>query len=183
VIRAFAALALASAAAATASASTTETLSSKAPWWEKVTLTVTDDGAAHSCTFESSLTPSNAQVCDVDASQAAVAGGSHASATKDGYTRITFERRFNPGTTPDLANLQPGETLLGGQVMALAIDAKGSVKGCKVVAVSGSMKPDYSCEEASAEKFDASAGAAHAQSANREGFMTVLVYGHQEHVV
>ena len=33
--------------------------------------------------------------------------------------------------------------------MTLAIDAAGSVKGCKVVANVGDMTPDYSCKDAS----------------------------------
>jgi hypothetical protein len=66
--------------------------------------------------------------------------------------------------------------LLGKQVMALAIDAAGAVKGCKVVATGGEMTPEYGCTEAQTERFDTVA------SAPRQGFMTVLVYGHEEHV-
>ena len=65
--------------------------------------------------------------------------------------------------------------------MALAIDSAGSVKGCKIVATGGDMTPDYGCKEATAERFEASA--AKAASAGREGVMTILVYGHAEHVV
>jgi hypothetical protein len=65
--------------------------------------------------------------------------------------------------------------------MTLAIDAAGSVKGCKVIATSGDMTPDYSCKDAQAEKFEASA--AKATAAGHEGVMTILVYGHAEHVV
>ena len=101
------------------------------------------------------------------------------SGTKDEYTRITFERRFSPGTQPDLGKLQAGDTLIGGQIMALAIDARGQVKGCKIVAETGSMRPQYGCDEASAERFQASA----ARAPEREGYMAVLVYGHSEHVV
>ncbi len=46
-------------------------------------------------------------------------------------TRITFERRFDPGAAKPKADLATGDTLLGGQMMALAIDPKGSVKGCQ----------------------------------------------------
>ena len=59
------------------------------------------------------------------------------ASAKDQYTRITFERRFSPGAQPDKPALQAGELLLGGQVMALAIDGKGAVEHCQVVATSG----------------------------------------------
>jgi hypothetical protein len=144
-----------------------------------VTVTVSGDGKPQGCKFESSLKPTAPQACDVvgkDASAAASASGAKAE-----YTRITFERRFTPGVQPVAANLQLGETLIGGQVMALGIDARGAVKTCKVVSESGSMKPQYGCAEATAEKFEASA--ATAQEPAREGYMTVMVYGHSEHVV
>jgi len=67
--------------------------------------------------------------------------------------------------------------LLSGQVLALAIDARGAVKGCKVVETSGSVAPNYGCSDAATERFTASA----AQS--RAGYLSVLVYGHSEHVV
>jgi hypothetical protein len=43
------------------------------------------------------------------------------------------------------------------------------------------MTPDYGCKDAAAEKFEASA--AKATATGREGVMTILVYGHAEHVV
>ena len=174
--RAIAALAMASTTAANSPA----TLTSAAPWWERVTVTVTDDGQTHSCRYESSLQPQNGQDCAVVDNEAAMAKSSSA---KDQYTRITFERRFSPGASPHAASLQAGETLLGGRVMALAIDAKGAVKDCRVVATSGSVAPQYGCGDASAERFDASEGPARARAVSREGYMTVLVYGHSEHVV
>src|SRR5947209_14732721 len=73
VFRAIAALALAS---ATAHASTSTTLSSSAPWWERVTVTVTGDGQPRSCRYETSLQPSAAQHCDVSDDQAAVVASS-----------------------------------------------------------------------------------------------------------
>ena len=178
-LRALAALALASATAATASAATsTDTLVSSAPWWEKVTITLDGDGTPQSCQFRSSLSPASAQNCDVDSSQAAMVSK---SSSNEEYTKITFERRFSPGEQPK-TGVEPGETFLGGQMMALAIDPSGSVKDCKVVATSGSMTPEYGCEDASAEKFQASAG--HASNApERQGYMTILVYGHHEHMV
>ena len=175
--RAIAALVLAS-----ATAPSTPTLSSAVPWWERLTVTVTDDGKTQSCHYESSLQPSAAKECSVSSNDPATATRASSSGAKDEFTRITFERRFNPGTKPDMT-LQPGEVLLGGQMMALAIDGAGAVKGCHVVATSGSVTPQYGCSEAEAERFEASAGSTHATAPEREGYMTIIVYGHSEHVV
>ena len=156
-----------------------KTLLPSSSWWERVIVTISGDGKPQGCKFESSLKPTSPQTCDVvgkDAAQATSAGGS-----KGEYTRITFERRFKPGAQPDTGDVQPGETLIGGQVMALGIDARGEVKTCKVVSQSGAMRPQYGCAEATAEKFQASATTAREPA--REGFMTVMVYGHSEHVV
>jgi hypothetical protein len=178
VFRAIAALALAS-----ASAHSTATLTSSVPWWERVTVTVTDDGQARSCHYESSLRTANAQNCSVSGGDAATAKAASSSGSKEEFTRITFERRFSPGAKPEMAKLEPGEVLLSGQMMALAIDGAGAVKHCRIVATSGSVTPQYGCDEAATERFEASAGNAHARTEPREGFMTVLVYGHSEHVV
>ena len=67
--------------------------------------------------------------------------------------------------------------------MALGIDPHGAVKTCKVVSEAGTMKPDYGCDQATAEHFEASAAGPRAAAANREGYMTIVVYGHSEHVV
>ena len=172
--RAIAALGLASAAAHSPA-----TLTSTTPWWERVTVLVADDGRAQSCSYESSLQPNAKQDCTVDGSEAATAKSAGA---KDQFTRLTFERRFSlGGAKPDMV-LGPGETLLGGRVMALAIDERGAVKNCHVVATSGSVTPQYSCQDLQAERFEANAGA-HAGSAPREGYMSIIVYGHSEHVV
>lgn len=171
--RAIAALALASTTAQPAS-----TLSSTAPWWEKVTVTVTGDGEPQSCLYQTSSNPKGARNCDVVGAQAAAVTGSD-SGTKGQYTRITFERRFSPGAKPS-TDLAPGETFLGGQMMALAINGAGEVKNCKLVATTGSMLPQYGCKEAAAERFAANAGSA---AEPREGYMTILVYAHAEHVV
>lgn len=181
VIRTLAALTLLTVSAHSLAASNPkaeEALSSSASWWERVTVTMSGDGKAQSCRYESSLRPEAAKDCDVTGDQASAANGSGAS-NKSDLTRITFERRFTPGASPASSELQPGETLLGQQVMALAIDQAGSVKGCKVVAASGAMTPDYGCKEAEAEKFEASA----AKPSGSEGLMTIIVYGHAEHVV
>lgn len=167
--------------AATASATAPSALISTAPWWEKVTVTIDGNGKAESCRYESSLKPSDPEACDVASTQAATV--SKASDSKGEVTQITFERRFTPGTTPAKPDLKTGDTLLGGQMMALAIDSKGAVKDCKIVAASGAMRPDYSCDDASAEKFQASAGPAQKAVTEHEGYMTILVYGHSEHMV
>jgi hypothetical protein len=174
VFRAIAALALAS-----ASTHPTATLTTSASWWERITVTVSGDGQTHSCRYETSLQAGSGDNCGVAGDAAALAkiGGA-----KDQYTRITFERRFSPGAKVEAAALQPGETLLGGQVMALAIDPRGAVKNCRIVATSGALTPQYGCDEAAAERFDASAGE-HARAEAREGYMSILVYGHSEHVV
>jgi hypothetical protein len=175
-----AALFVASAAVATAAAgSSSDTLVSNSAWWEKVTVTISGDGKPESCRYETSLKPTADQYCDVASSQAAMV--SKASESKGEVTKITFERRFDPGAAPAKANLQTGDTLLGGQMMALAIDPRGSVKGCRIVAQSGSMQPAYGCDEAQAERFQASVGGV--QKEERDGYMTILVYGHSEHMV
>ena len=176
-IRAIAALALAS-----VSTHPSATLTTSTPWWERVTVTVTDDGKARSCHYESSLGAGKAQDCSVEDNAAAATKTSSSPVSKNEYTRITFERRFSPGVKADTPKLQAGELLLGGQVMALAIDSKGAVEHCQVVAISGSVTPEYGCDEASAERFEASATTA-AKAPAREGYMTIIVYGHSEHVV
>lgn len=146
-------------------------------WWEKLTVTIAGNGEAQGCLYETSQEPGATTPCEVDSGGAAVAD---ASGAKSDLTRITFERRFSPGASPDAGDVSPGDTLLGGQVMALAIDPAGRVAGCRVVAKSGAMVPDYGCREARAERFKASAatGAAAAEPA----FMTIIVYGHSEHL-
>jgi hypothetical protein len=180
-----AALILASAAGAlgattaAATASSDSTLVSAAPWWEKVTVTLGGDGTPEACRYETSLNPAKAEDCDVGSTPAAAA--TKEAGDKGEITRITFERRFTPGEAPAKPNLQIGDTLLGGQIMALAIDAKGSVRNCRIVAASGSMRPEYGCEDAQAEKFQASFGSPK-KDAERDGYMTIIVYGHSEHM-
>jgi hypothetical protein len=191
VFTAIAALALASATAHPISGHpisnpATPALNPNSPWWERVTVTVTDDGQTQSCSYQTSQRPDNAKACSVVGGEAALAktsSSSSSSGAKDQVTRITFERRFSPEAKAELTDLKPGDVLIGGQVMALAIDAAGAVKGCKVVATSGSVTPQYGCDEAAAERFEASAATAHAHAANHAGYLTVLVYGHSEHVV
>ena len=175
--RAIAALALAS-----ASAQTAPQLLSTNPWWEKVTVTIAGDGKPQSCNYVSSLTPGASKTCDVVGGKDGQGGfGGSPTNSKGEYTRLTFERRFHLGAIEAAdGKLDPGDTLLGRQVMSLAIDPGGAVKGCKIVSATGTMTPDYGCSDAAAEHFEASAGKSAATA--REGFMTILVYGHAEHV-
>lgn len=180
-MRKIAAIILASAAGAlgaTAYASSTATLVSNAPWWERITVTMSGDGKPEACRYETSLKAAS-ESCDVASSAASMA--TKASESKGEVTRITFERRFTPGPAPAKPDLAAGDTLLGGEMMALAIDPHGTVKNCKVVAQSGEMRPEYSCDDATAERFQASVGGT--QKAERDGYMTILVYGHSEHMV
>lgn len=177
--RTIAALALASAGSLAAAATTNvSALDSSSPWWERVTVTIAGNGQPEACRFESSVGPGSAKECQVQASQAAME--KTASGAKDSYTRITFERRFSPDWQPDATQAPAGDMLLGRQVLSLAIGGKGAVQGCQVVAASGDMRPEYGCKEASAEKFSASASTAHP---TRQAYMTILVYGHSEHLV
>jgi hypothetical protein len=143
-------------------------------------VTISGDGKAQSCLYQSSLKPGSQEACDAGMNEAASSQASSAS-SKGELTRITFERRFTPGAAPQqTAALQTGDTLLGGQVMALGIGPRGEVKTCKVVAVTGEMQPSYGCSEASAERFNASV---RSRAAERDGYMTIIVYGHSEHMV
>lgn len=176
-LAALAAAAVSAAASAVPSNALAPALMAHAPWWETVTVTIAADGKAQGCEYRTSTLP-GAKACDVvGPAQAGDAGGA-----KDQYTRLTFERRFRPaagGIAED--TLPSGDTLIGRQVLALAIDAKGAVAGCKIVAATGDMTPEYGCKEAAAEKFDASAASDRGQA--RAGYMSILVYGHAEHVV
>ena len=154
-------------------------LSSTAPWWEKVTVTIAGDGKSNSCKYESSISPDASKDCDVVGDAKSLGAGGPTA--KNEFTRLTFERRFNPGAMPVDAALQTGDTLLGRQVMSLAIDAAGKVSGCHVVATSGDVTPAYGCDDAKGEHFEASAVRTRTEA--RVGYMTVLVYGHEEHVV
>jgi hypothetical protein len=145
-------------------------------------VTIAGDGKAQSCKYESSMKPNAPESCDVDATGAGMVKASSSGGSKEEYTKITFERRFDPSALPAKGDLQTGDTLLGGQVMALAIDGHGHVNNCKIVAQGGDMRPEYGCDEATAEKFQASAPTG-ADAVQHQGYMTILVYGHSEHMV
>lgn len=155
-------------------------LTSTAPWWEKFTFTMTGDGTQQACQYATSLPISGAPGCGDDSDASADANVQPASSSSgSSYTKITIERRFNPAT-PEAVKLQTGDTLLGEQVLALAIDGSGTVKSCRIIGASGEMKPPYGCDEARTEKFEANA---RSTAQLRQGYMTVLVYGHEEYPV
>ena len=168
--------ALAALLLAASSATASPTLTTASPWWERVTFTISGDGSHQSCQYQTSLSEAAATTCDAGDSPVKSSDGA-----KGVYTKITIERRFNPGGKPDDFKLAMGDTFLGGQVMALAIDGTGKVRTCEIVNMSGDVTPAYGCAEARAERFQASAGRTDPQL--RHGFMTVLVYGHEEYPV
>src|SRR5947209_10257452 len=105
-------------------------------WWEKITVTIAGDGKPQGCRFESSLAKTNAKDCDVVGAPSSTSRVHNVSA-HDQYESITFERRFSPVAAPPLEGaLQPGDTLLGREVLRLAIDNAGKVNTCKVIATS-----------------------------------------------
>lgn len=162
-------LSLAAVALAAASAASSPLLTSSSPWWEKIVVT-TSGPSQQSCRYESSLSGNGAEACDAASARAAARRAAGA------YTSITFERRFSPGELPELRPLQAGDKLLGGQIMAVEIDSAGSVRACQVLAASGKLLPDYGCDEARAERFQASARGGKPDS--HIGYFTILVYGH-----
>lgn len=162
---------------AAASANASPPLTLTMPWWDKFTFTITDDGAQQACRYESST--AGAKTCDDDAEATPASVQPAASSSNGSYTLITIERRFTPAIAPDPLVVKTGDTLLGGQVLALAIDGSGSVSSCQVVGKSGDVRPPYGCAEARTEHFQA--GMASSSQQLRHGYMTVLVYGHEEY--
>lgn len=160
--------------AAAATAAQSPALNASVPWWDKITMVMDSNGAEKACTYESSLMPSASSGCETDE----FGMPSKTAKTPNGVvTKVSFERRFSPGERPEPGRLQPGDTLLGRQLIHLTIDGSGSVKSCKVVDVSGEV-PDYGCKEAQTETFALKASAP--AGATQQAFMTILVYGHAE---
>jgi hypothetical protein len=149
------------------------TLSASVPWWDKITMVMDSNGAEKSCTYETSLN-STSTGCETDESGMP----SKVAKTPNGVvTKLSFERRFSPGDRPEPGRLQPGDTLLGRQLIHLTIDGAGAVKSCRVVDISGDV-PDYGCKEAQTETFELKANASAAEL--HQAYMTILVYGHAE---
>ncbi len=177
----FLVLAIAALMLASASPAQPPALTTAAPWWEKFTFTMTDDGTQQACQYATSLPSTGAPGCGDDGGdESSNASVQPASMPGGSYTKITIERRFTPAPQPETVKLQTGDTLLGEQVLSLAIDHRGSVLSCEVVDKSGTMRPPYGCDEAKTERFEASA---RPSSQLRRGYMTVLVYGHEEYPV
>ena len=142
-------------------------------WWERIIVTMTHDGQAQGCRYEASAASAGAKDCTVVG-----ANGAAVTSAKDQYATVSF----NPGGAPPAESaMQPGDKLLGRQVMALAINGAGKVSGCKVIAATGETGLTYGCEAVAAEQF--ATGASAMAEPQRQGFMTILVYGHTEHVV
>jgi hypothetical protein len=154
-----------------------DVLDSSRAWWEKITVTVDNQGKQHSCHYEASLSGEGAKACDKDMAASVEAGSSGQAGI---LSKVTFERRFSPGSRVDSGQLQPGDTLLGRQVMFLTFDANGAVESCRVVATSGDAPPTYNCDEARKEPFRAQTSA---DASARQAFMTILAYGHTEEIV
>lgn len=151
-------------------------LESAVPWWEKITVTVDDKGKQQSCLYETSSSAGRKEACDEGIAASLPSGKS----SGDGlYSKLTFERRFSTGGRLDSGQLQPGDTLLGRQVMFLTFDAEGAIEACHVVATSGEAPTDYDCDEVRKEQFKALASD---DPGARQAFMTVLAYGHTEQI-
>lgn len=164
-------------AASTQVSTETPVLEPAMPWWERITVTFDDKGSQQSCKYQSSLSLGGAETCDD--SMAASLKSRGGKGQTGVYSKLTFERRFSP-VTPDSGRLQPGDQLLGRQVMYLTISPEGSIDSCRVVSTSGDMPPEYDCDEVKSEQFRAQASASTA--APRQAFMTILAYGHMEQI-
>ena len=97
------------------------------------------------------------------------------------WPSITWPTRLGPifaggwGAAFDLGQSE----LLGRKVLFLTFDADGSISSCNVVAATGDMAFKYDCEQARSEQFRVQASAA---TGAHQAFMTVLAYGHSEHL-
>lgn len=162
--------------AALAVSAQSPTLETSVPWWERITVTVDDKGKQQSCQYQLSLVPAGAKDCDEAMAASVAAGGTGRTGA---FSKLTYERRFSPGSELDDGKLETGDKLLGRQVMFLTFDPKGSIESCHVVAKTGDMAFQYGCDEARQEQFRASASG---DPAPRQAFMTVLAYGHTERI-
>lgn len=169
---------LALVAAALAAANPSPMLEAATPWWERITVTVDDQGTQQSCKYQSSLAPGGAEACAKD-----IASTIETGSAKGGpgvLSKLTFERRFSPGAKLDSGRLQTGDKLLGQQVMFLTIGGDGAIESCLVVGTSGDLLPAYGCAEAKSEQFRVQASAR--TTTARQAFMTITVYGHTENI-
>ena len=165
-------------AAALAASTSPPVLEPALPWWERITVTFDDKGTQQSCTYKFSLAPGAAEACDQEMASSIKPRG--AKSQTGVFSKLTFERRFSPGGKLDSGKLEPGDILLGQQVLFLTIDPEGSIGSCKVLATSGDLRPAYDCDALKSEQFRAQASAS--SDGHRQAFMTVMVYGHQEQI-
>lgn len=161
--------------AALAASTSTPALETSVPWWEKVTVTVDEKGERQSCRYEASQSPTGATTCNKEMVDSLPAGQGEPGR----FSKFTFERRFSPGAQLDSGKLQPGDVLLGRKVLFLTFDTDGSLQSCKVMAATGDMSFQYDCQEAKKEQFQVQGSAG---VSPRQAFMTVLAYGHSEHI-
>ena len=161
-----------------ASATPAPVLEAASPWWERITVTVDGKGTQQSCRYQSSLYPGGAEACDeaMASTMPTRAVGQPAGV----FSKLTFERRFSPAGKLEAPDLQPGDTLLGQQILFLTINTDGSIQSCRVVATSGDLRFSYGCDQAKEEQFRVQASAPSAPP--RQAFMTILAYGHQEQI-
>lgn len=164
-------------AAVLATSTPAPALEASVPWWEKISVTVDDKGKQQSCTYQSSLAGTGVQACDEE--MAASIAPRSAKGTTGVFSKLTFERRFSPGQKLDSGRLETGDKLLGQQVMFLIFSPDGAIQSCRIVGTSGDILPSYGCDEAKAEQFRVHASAS--SGVPHQAFMTILVYGHQEH--
>jgi hypothetical protein len=153
-------------------------LDASVPWFERITVTMDDKGAQQSCKYQFSLSASGPETCDKE--MASTIPSVAASGGAGLYSKLTFERRFSPGSKLDSGRVETGDKLLGQQVMFLTIGGDGSIDSCRVVGTSGDLVPAYGCKEARSEQFRVPASAPSERP--RQAFMTILVYGHQEQI-
>jgi hypothetical protein len=163
-------------AAALAASTASPVLEATVPWWERITVTMDDKGEQKSCQYEASLSPAGAESCSEELAASVASGRRSPSGF---FSKVTYERRFSPGGRLDSGRLEPGDKLLGRQVMFLTFDADGSIGSCKVVATTGDMAFHYDCAEARKEQFRTPANA---DPGARRAFLTVLAYGHTERI-
>jgi hypothetical protein len=153
-------------------------LEASVPWWERISVTIDDRGKQQACTYRSSLLPAG-EACDRE--MAASVRPRQAASQSGLFSRLTFERRFSPGPKLESAPMQPGDELIGQQVLFLTINADGSIASCRILARSGEMHFNYGCDQAQGEQFRVPASAP--AGATRQAFMTITAFGHQEQIV
>lgn len=165
-------------AAVLAASASSPPLEASIPWFERIRVTIDHKGKQQACTYQFSLSPTGAEVCDK--AVASTIPTMKGNASTGVFSKLTFERRFSPGGKIDPGKLQAGDKLLGQQVMFLTIGSDGAIASCRIVGTSGEMVPSYGCAEAKAEQFRVAASTLPA--APRQAFMTIMVYGHQEQI-